>query len=110
MRIVQQRFTGDGGGQWETWVKNGRAAYICGYHPLFVLARAARRLFGKPYLSASAGLLYGFLTARRSGAQRVADPALIDTCGSSRSAGCRDAARSGAERGPPASRISRSSS
>ena len=77
VRIVQQRFTGDGGGQWQTWVKNGRAAYICGYHPLFVLARAARRLLGKPYLSASAGLLYGYLTARRSGAQRVADAGLI---------------------------------
>src|SRR4030095_3818867 len=24
VRIVQQRFTGEGGGQWPTWVKNGR--------------------------------------------------------------------------------------
>lgn len=77
IRLVQLRFTGDGGGQWSTWVKNGRAAYICGYHPLFVLSRAVWRLFGRPYLSATLGLLWGFASARFSGVRRVEDGALV---------------------------------
>lgn len=76
IRLEQLRYTGDGGGQWGTWVKNGRAAYICGYHPLFVLARAVRRMASRPYLSAAAGLLYGFASAPFAGVEPVDDASL----------------------------------
>ncbi len=58
--IDQLRTTGDAAGQWSNWVKNGRAAYLAGYHPLFLLARAAKRLVQSPYIVATAGLLWGY--------------------------------------------------
>ena len=43
-------------------VKNGRANYVCGYHPLFMLAKCFRRLPDRPYLIGSLALLYGFVS------------------------------------------------
>lgn len=75
--LVQLRFTGDGSGQWSTWNKNGRASYICGYHPLFLLAKAMRRAFHKPYLLASIGVLSGYFRSYLDGTARIDDDALI---------------------------------
>ena len=58
--IDQLRTTGAAAGQWRNWVKNGRAAYLTGYHPLFLGARAASRARRSPYLTAAAGLLWGY--------------------------------------------------
>lgn len=77
-RLIQERFTGDAAGQWSNWIKNGRANYISGYHPLFVAARAGRRAFRRPYLKASAGLLVGYIGAAFKRTPQVDDPDLID--------------------------------
>jgi hypothetical protein len=58
-------------------VKYGRANYICGYHPLFMLSKCAVRLFRKPYVVGSMGLLYGFVSGYLTRVPQVDDPAVI---------------------------------
>ncbi len=62
LRLIHHRQTGSAEGLWNGLVKNGRATYVCGYHPLFMLGKCLRRLTAKPYGVGSAGLLYGFIT------------------------------------------------
>ncbi len=77
VRLVQRRFTGDGTGQWVNWKKNGEAAWVCGYHPAYLAAKAVRRAFVRPWLVASAGLLVGYLRAAARRRPRVDDPELL---------------------------------
>ena len=71
--LVQNRFTGDAAGQFRNWVKNGRAAYISGYHPIFLMAKAGFRAFRRPYLKATFGLFWGYFGAPFAGVERAAD-------------------------------------
>jgi glycosyltransferase involved in cell wall biosynthesis len=75
--IHQLRPTGEAAGSWSNWVKNGSAAYQCGYHPFFVVARAGRRLLQPPSIMAPIGLLWGYLSAWLSRVERVDDPELL---------------------------------
>jgi glycosyltransferase involved in cell wall biosynthesis len=75
--VQHQRFTGDATGQWGTWVKNGRASYIVGYDPLFLVARSVSRLRARPALTSSAGLLVGYFGALVRREPRVDDPETI---------------------------------
>jgi glycosyltransferase involved in cell wall biosynthesis len=61
--IIQQRETGRRAGWWKDWSKNGRAAWFCGYHPLFVLARCARVATMQPYGLKGLALLSGYVDA-----------------------------------------------
>ncbi|RME29147.1 MAG: glycosyltransferase family 2 protein [Deltaproteobacteria bacterium] len=76
VRLVQRRFTGDGTGQWINWNKNGEAAYVCGYHPAYLVAKAVRRAFVRPWLVASVGLLVGYARAALRRRPRVDDAEL----------------------------------
>ena len=64
-------------GTWADWVKNDRASYFAGYHPLFMAMKCISRTFKKPF--GIAGLVY----ASGSGADtlnacpRSKDPQLI---------------------------------
>lgn len=60
--LVHHRPTGTAEGKWSGLVKNGRANYICGYHPLFMFSKCLVRLLQRPYLIGSLGLLYGFVS------------------------------------------------
>jgi glycosyltransferase involved in cell wall biosynthesis len=71
------RPTGKADGTWANWFKNGRANYVMGYHPLFMLAKCAKRLFRKPYGLGSLALWSGFVTGYTSGANQVGDKAVI---------------------------------
>jgi biofilm PGA synthesis N-glycosyltransferase PgaC len=62
LHLVHHKHTGSADGLWRTLVKYGRANYICGYHPLFMLSKCVARLVRKPYIIGSVGLLYGFLS------------------------------------------------
>jgi len=75
--LVQERFTGEAAGQWSNWLKNGRASYITGYHPLWVIARSGVRAFRKPYLKATAGLLTGYFGAWIRRVEQIDDRELI---------------------------------
>jgi hypothetical protein len=71
------RHTGNADGVWKNWVKNGRANYISGYHPLFMFCKCLSRLREKPYGLVSAGLGFGFLSGYWRGTPRVDDESLI---------------------------------
>ena len=75
--LVQLRTTGEAAGQKKNWVKNGRACYLVGYHPLFLVARAGVRLFKRPYLTASLGLLWGFWKPWFSRTERLAEKPVV---------------------------------
>jgi biofilm PGA synthesis N-glycosyltransferase PgaC len=78
LEVVHYRYTGTAGGLWWGLVKDGQADYIIGYHPLFFLAKCARRILKPPYLVGSFGLFYGWLKAHFGRVARVPDPEFIE--------------------------------
>ena len=62
LQLLHHRLTGTAEGLWAGLVKNGRANYVCGYHPLFMISKCVGRLVRKPYILGSIGLFYGFLS------------------------------------------------
>lgn len=77
LRLMHHRDTGAADGIWRSSVKYGRANYICGYHPLFMLCKCARRILQKPYVTGAAGLVYGFISGYLGRVPRVNDQAAI---------------------------------
>jgi biofilm PGA synthesis N-glycosyltransferase PgaC len=77
IKVVHQRPTGAVEGIWRDGVKMGRAAYICGYHPLFMLMKCAKRMFAQPYVVSSMAHGYGFLNAYFRGIPQFEDRGLI---------------------------------
>jgi len=77
LRVHHQRFTGTADGQWKNFVKNGKARYVAGYHPLFIAATCLLRLFRKPYFVGSVGLLSGYISGYLKHIPQVDDPLLI---------------------------------
>lgn len=77
IRVTQLRQTGGVDGSWRNWFKNGRANYIIGYHPAFMLAKCVRRLFQKPYFLAALALATGFFSGYLQQVRRVPDPEAI---------------------------------
>ncbi len=77
LHLVHHRDTGAADGLWKTLVKYGRANYICGYHPLFMISKCLVRLFRKPYVVGSIGLLYGFISGYVTNVPQVDDRAAI---------------------------------
>lgn len=77
LRLSHYRFTGSADGAWRDCIKNGRANYITGYHPLFMLLKCALRVPKKPYIAGSAGLLWGFVSGYLRRIPRVQDAKLI---------------------------------
>jgi poly-beta-1,6-N-acetyl-D-glucosamine synthase len=76
LKLIHHKYTGSADGTWGGWVKNGRANYISGYHPLFMIVKCIKRAFQQPYLISSLGLFYGFITGYLKDKQ-VSDQALI---------------------------------
>jgi glycosyltransferase involved in cell wall biosynthesis len=77
LKLTHHKYTGSADGTWGGWVKNGRANYIAGYHPLFMAFKCLKRLFQRPYIIGSLGLLYGFVSGYFMRIPRVEDKALI---------------------------------
>jgi poly-beta-1,6-N-acetyl-D-glucosamine synthase len=73
LHLLHHRHTGAADGAWANWVKNGRANYICGYHPVFMLSKCIVRIVKKPYVIGAAALMYGFLTGYIHGIPQVDD-------------------------------------
>lgn len=74
--VTHLKPTGGADGSWKNAFKNGRGSYICGYHPLFLLARAGRNLV-RGRATSAAGLAAGYFSAPFKGVARVDNPALI---------------------------------
>ena len=60
IKIIQHKPTGGADGNWRNWFKNGRANYITGYHPIFMLAKCLKHAFQKPIFVKSVALFLGF--------------------------------------------------
>jgi len=77
IQLLQHRPTGQAQGDWKNWVKNGRANYIAGYHPLFMLVKCVSRLKSRPYGLAALGLLKGYLDGCLGKVPIVGDERLV---------------------------------
>jgi glycosyltransferase involved in cell wall biosynthesis len=75
--LYQERVTGGAEGQWKNSVKNGVANYVSAYHPLFMFLKCCRRLFKKPFLVDSAGLMYGYMRGYLNGMKQTEDENLV---------------------------------
>lgn len=75
--LTHGRYTGAADGTWKNWKKNGRANYICGYHPLFMAFKCLKRIFEKPYLLVSAGLFTGYVEGYVKKIPQINEPDLI---------------------------------
>jgi biofilm PGA synthesis N-glycosyltransferase PgaC len=73
LHLQHHRYTGAADGMWGGLVKNGRANYICGYHPLFMIAKCFSRLPRKPYVIGSIALFWGFVSGYLKRLPRVDD-------------------------------------
>ncbi len=78
LELVHHRVTGAADGTWANLVKNGRADYICGYHPLFMLSKCLVRLPLKPSLLGSFALFYGYASGYFKGIPQVDDRRTIE--------------------------------
>jgi poly-beta-1,6-N-acetyl-D-glucosamine synthase len=77
IHAVHCRFTGTAESKWKDELKNGRADYVAGYHPLFMAVKCLYRLTSRPYVIGSLGMAYGFLSGYIKRSPRVEDKALI---------------------------------
>jgi len=77
IRILHRRPTGAADGAWKNWFKNGRANYITGYHPLFMLLKCVKRMPQKPVMLAGVALWCGFMTGYIRRIPRVNELRLI---------------------------------
>lgn len=77
LEVIHYRATGSAQGFWRDSVKNGRADYVSGYHPVFMMAKCAQRLFRRPYFVVGIGQAYGYVTGCLKGIPQVQDRALI---------------------------------
>lgn len=75
--IVHHRATGRADGDLRNLFKNGRANHICGYHPLFMLAKLVKRLGDRPLVVGSVALWLGYATGPWRRIPRVDDPQTI---------------------------------
>ncbi len=71
--LTQHRATGRAEAPWKDWVKNGRANYMTGYHPLFMLLKCLKRAWARPFSTAAAGLFWGFVSGYLERIPRAAD-------------------------------------
>jgi biofilm PGA synthesis N-glycosyltransferase PgaC len=77
IKVLHLRPTGAVQGVWRDGVKMGRAAYICGYHPLFMMMKCVKRTFSKPYVLSSLAHGYGFVSGYFKNVTQFQDRALI---------------------------------
>jgi hypothetical protein len=77
LKVIHYRRTGAAVGVWRDNVKNGRADYVSGYHPLFLAVKCAKRLFQKPYLVKSLAHAYGYVSSYARRMPRVENKDLV---------------------------------
>ncbi|MCZ2076654.1 MAG: glycosyltransferase family 2 protein [Bryobacterales bacterium] len=75
--LHHHRPTGTADGIWRGLVKNGVANYMCGYHPVFMAAKCARRLGCRPYVVGAVALGYGFAKGYLTGTPQINDARVI---------------------------------
>ena len=76
--IIHQRYTGTAESKWRDQIKNGKAYYVAGYHPLFMAAKCVYRVTSKPFIFGSGCMACGFLSGYLHNHSRVNDRVLVD--------------------------------
>ncbi len=77
IQVIHYRSTGQADGPWADAVKCGKANYISGYHPIYMLLKCFNRISrGEPFIYAM-GLIYGFLRGYIDGIPQTDDRELI---------------------------------
>jgi glycosyltransferase involved in cell wall biosynthesis len=74
LKVLQHKATGTADGRWGNWFKNGRANYVTGYHPLFMLGKCVRRALRKPPFLEAIALWAGFWSGYLKQVPRIDDP------------------------------------
>ena len=77
LKLVHHRRTGGAEGTWKDSVKNGRADYTAGYHPLFMACKCLKRSLRRPYALRGLGFLVGYLSGYVRRLPQVNDKELI---------------------------------
>jgi poly-beta-1,6-N-acetyl-D-glucosamine synthase len=77
LSVMHRRETGSADGAWRNWCKNGRANYITGYHPLFMLLKCVKRIPQQPIFLSAFGLFCGYWGGYLQRVPRVPDKPLI---------------------------------
>jgi glycosyltransferase involved in cell wall biosynthesis len=77
LKVIQHKVTGIADGTWKNYVKNGRANYLTGYHPIFMLFKILKRLQQKPYGIISFALMTGYFSSYFNGTKPIADKQLL---------------------------------
>ena len=77
VRVVQHKPTGSADGGWRNAFKNGRANYVTGYDPIFMLAKCVRRAASWPPLTAGLAMAAGFASGYCVRAPRVPEASVI---------------------------------
>ena len=77
LQLIHHRPAGGAYGRWNNLLKNGRANYVVGYHPLFMFVKCFRRAFERPFLVQGCGLWFGFLGGYFRRIPRAAEPEVI---------------------------------
>jgi poly-beta-1,6-N-acetyl-D-glucosamine synthase len=77
LKLLHHRRAGEADGSWLNWFKNGRANYISGYHPVFMLLKCGARAFRKPYGIGALGLFSGFVSGYVKRVPQIDDARLI---------------------------------
>lgn len=77
IRLLHFRYTGSAEGAWKNSLKDGRANYNAGYHPLFMVLKCTSRSLQRPILVGSAGLMLGYLGGYWNRHPQVQDHGLI---------------------------------
>jgi glycosyltransferase involved in cell wall biosynthesis len=77
IRLIHRRATGAMDGAWRDSVKNGRADFICGYLPAFMIVKCMKRALQRPVLVGAAGHMYGYITGYLKNIPQAPDKALI---------------------------------
>ena len=76
-QVVQLKPTGDADGSWRNWYKNGRANFLTGYHPVFMVAKCMKRAVRRPLLREGLALWLGYCSGYREGLVPLADTATV---------------------------------
>jgi poly-beta-1,6-N-acetyl-D-glucosamine synthase len=77
LKLLHHRSAGGADGAWVNWFKNGRANYISGYLPMFMVLKCAARAFRKPYGIGALGLMSGFISGYLQRVPQIDDAQLI---------------------------------
>jgi len=77
LKVLQHKATGAIDGSWGNSFKNGRANYVAGYHPLYMIGKCVRRALRKPLSLEAIALFAGFWSGYLKKAPRIDDAAAV---------------------------------